>query len=113
MYYYYYYYLLGCDCDVFYSTGNCSEGTGLCECRKEYQEPNCDSCSFGYFGFPECKPCECFQNGTRGYHCEARGGACACKPNFGGKFCYQCAEGFYDFPNCLRKFLSAVFLLFC
>ncbi|KAK6627792.1 hypothetical protein RUM44_010271 [Polyplax serrata] len=90
-----------CQCDVYYSTGNCAEGTGQCECRKEYQEPKCDSCSFGYFGYPDCKPCECFQNGTRGYFCEAQGGACPCKPNFGGKFCYQCAEGFYDFPNCL------------
>lgn len=96
-----FYFILGCNCDVFYSTGNCAEGTGKCECREEFQEPNCDSCSFGYFDYPNCKPCECFLNGTRGYHCEAHGGACPCKPNYSGKFCKECADGYYDFPNCL------------
>ncbi|KAL0280200.1 UNVERIFIED_CONTAM: hypothetical protein PYX00_001570 [Menopon gallinae] len=90
-----------CQCDVYYSTGNCAEGTGKCECRKEYQEPKCDSCSFGYFGYPDCKPCECFLNGTRGYHCEVKDGACPCKPNYFGKFCNSCAAGYYGFPNCL------------
>lgn len=82
----------GCKCDVFYSTGNCAEGTGQCECRPEYQSPSCDSCSFGHFGYPDCRKCECNLNGTEGYQCE---GPCSCKPNFGGNFCEHCADGFY------------------
>lgn len=86
---------------MFYSTGNCAEETGVCECRKEFQPPNCDSCSYGYFGFPDCKPCECHLNGTQGYHCEAKNGYCPCKPNYSGNYCKNCAEGYYGFPDCL------------
>ncbi|XP_050541070.1 laminin subunit alpha [Daktulosphaira vitifoliae] len=89
-----------CDCNHFYSTGNCSEGFGKCECKPAYAAPDCKSCSEGYYDYPECKPCECFPEGTRGKQCENNGGMCPCKQNFGGQFCYQCAEGFYDFPEC-------------
>lgn len=33
-----------CQCDSRFTTGNCFEGTGLCECRVNYQSPNCDEC---------------------------------------------------------------------
>eukprot|EP00102_Acyrthosiphon_pisum_P016424 XP_008187385.2 PREDICTED: laminin subunit alpha [Acyrthosiphon pisum] len=89
-----------CNCDHFYSTGNCSEGFGKCECKAAYAAPDCDRCSEGYYGYPDCKPCECFLDGTRGRQCENTGGQCPCKQNFGGKFCYQCADGFYNFPQC-------------
>ncbi|KAL3275284.1 hypothetical protein HHI36_020052 [Cryptolaemus montrouzieri] len=89
-----------CDCDNFYSTGNCSEGTGKCECRKEFSPPDCDSCSFGYFGYPNCKPCECFLNGTINLQCESKNGNCNCLPNFGGEYCKECAPGYYNFPEC-------------
>ena len=93
-----------CECNYFYSTGNCAEGSGKCECKKEFTEPDCDSCSFGYFDYPNCKPCECHVNGTRGFHCEADGGQCPCKPNYSGKFCDSCSEGFYKFPECLGTY---------
>ncbi|KAK9686926.1 Laminin N-terminal (Domain VI), partial [Popillia japonica] len=92
--------LLACNCDVFYSTGNCEEGSGRCECRKEFTPPNCDSCSFGYYDFPDCKPCDCFLNGTYGLQCEANDGQCPCKVNFGGKFCKECSANYYNFPEC-------------
>ncbi|XP_051171945.1 laminin subunit alpha [Leptopilina boulardi] len=90
-----------CDCNHFFSTGNCAESTGKCECRPEYQAPNCDSCSYGYFGYPNCRPCECHLNGTDGYHCEAIEGSCPCKPNYAGHYCNLCAEGYFNFPECL------------
>lgn len=92
-----------CECGVFYSTGNCSEGFGKCECKPAYAAPDCDRCSEGYYGYPDCKPCDCFLEGTRNGQCENKGGQCPCKQNFGGKVCYQCADGFYDFPKCKRK----------
>ncbi|XP_054277134.1 laminin subunit alpha [Macrosteles quadrilineatus] len=90
-----------CQCNDHRYTGNCEEGSGICECRVEYLAPNCDDCSYGYFGYPNCRPCECFLNGTRSYVCEAQGGQCPCKPNFGGKLCRECSPGFYGFPECL------------
>ncbi|CAG9821860.1 unnamed protein product [Phaedon cochleariae] len=91
-----------CQCDKFYSTGNCAEGSGRCECRKEFTPPNCDKCSFGYYGYPDCKPCECFLNGTTELQCSARDGGCSCLPNFGGTFCKECAPGYFNFPECTR-----------
>ncbi|XP_029032401.2 laminin subunit alpha [Osmia bicornis bicornis] len=90
-----------CQCDVFYSTGNCADATGKCECRKEYTAPDCDSCSFGYYGYPNCVPCQCHLNGTDGNYCEAIDGSCPCKPNYAGHYCNLCAEGYYNFPECL------------
>ncbi|CAG9836790.1 unnamed protein product [Diabrotica balteata] len=89
-----------CQCDIFYSTGNCAEGSGRCECRKEFVPPNCDSCSFGYYGYPNCKPCECYLNGTLELQCAPSQGECTCKSNFGGKYCKECAPGFFNFSQC-------------
>ncbi|SPP85142.1 laminin subunit alpha [Drosophila guanche] len=90
-----------CQCDFFYSTGHCEEETGNCECRAAFQPPNCDSCAYGYYGYPNCRECECNLNGTNGYHCEAESGQqCPCKINFAGSYCKQCAEGYYGFPEC-------------
>ncbi|XP_060535680.1 laminin subunit alpha [Cylas formicarius] len=89
-----------CQCDVFYSTGNCAEGSGRCECRKQYNPPNCDSCSFGYFDYPRCRECECFLNGTLDLQCSAKDGTCTCRPNYGGDYCKQCSPGYYNFPEC-------------
>uniref|UniRef100_A0A1B0CH53 Netrin axonal chemotropic factor n=1 Tax=Lutzomyia longipalpis TaxID=7200 RepID=A0A1B0CH53_LUTLO len=89
-----------CNCNYHYATGNCEEGTGRCECRKEFQPPNCDACSYGHFGYPDCRPCTCNLNGTEGYYCEPHHGTCPCKANFAGQFCEKCAEGYYNFPEC-------------
>ncbi|XP_037946379.1 laminin subunit alpha-like [Teleopsis dalmanni] len=89
-----------CNCEFFYSTGHCEEETGRCECRKAFQPPNCDSCAYGYYGYPNCRECDCYLLGTEGHHCEAVNGECPCKVNFAGHYCKQCAEGFYAFPEC-------------
>ncbi|XP_053667229.1 laminin subunit alpha [Anopheles marshallii] len=89
-----------CDCNHFYSTGNCEEETGRCECRAEFEPPLCDSCSYGHFGYPNCRQCECNLNGTIGYYCEAVDGTCPCKHNFDGPHCKQCAKEYYGFPDC-------------
>nr|AAA28662.1 laminin A chain [Drosophila melanogaster] len=90
-----------CQCDYFFSTGHCEEETGNCECRAAFQPPSCDSCAYGYYGYPNCRECECNLNGTNGYHCEAESGQqCPCKINFAGAYCKQCAEGYYGFPEC-------------
>lgn len=89
-----------CNCDLKFSTGNCAEGTGKCECKENFLEPNCDECSYGYTGYPECKPCDCFRNGTLNQVCEIKAGQCACLPAFTGQTCRSCAEGYFGFPTC-------------
>lgn len=93
-------YLSACNCDNYYSTGNCAEGSGQCECKPQFQAPHCDSCSFGYYDYPLCKPCDCHLNGTRDLQCEAKDGQCPCRHNYGGKFCKECADTFFNFPEC-------------
>lgn len=90
-----------CVCDPQFSTGSCAEETGQCECRPEFLPPYCSSCNLGYYGYPNCRPCDCHLNGTRGTICEVGGGQCPCKPNYTGKNCDRCARDFYGFPDCL------------
>ena len=99
---------VACACDSFYSTGNCEEGSGRCECKPNYLSPDCNQCSEGYYDYPTCRPCDCNSNGTREAICEVGGGQCPCKHNFAGTNCDKCAEGFYNFPQCLCKSLSII-----
>ncbi|XP_076315805.1 laminin subunit alpha-like [Tachypleus tridentatus] len=90
-----------CHCDLTFSTGNCADGNGQCECRPEFLPPYCDQCNIGYYGYPQCRPCDCNVNGTEENVCEVGGGQCPCKPNYTGKNCNKCARGYYGFPDCL------------
>src|SRR5699024_9700142 len=36
-------------------------------------------CSYGFYGFPECRECDCYRNGTLGNICELTTGECPCK----------------------------------
>lgn len=68
-----------CQCDLNYSTGNCTEGNGLCECKKNFKPPYCNECNYGYFGYPHCIECHCFPNGTFGNVCQLETGECPCR----------------------------------
>lgn len=97
-----------CNCNYFYSTGNCAEGTGQCECRPAFLPPYCDQCNEGYYDYPNCKPCDCFQQGTEGGVCQVGGGQCPCKNNYVGLNCDQCAPNYYKLPDCLDCECNAV-----
>ncbi|XP_071835637.1 laminin subunit alpha-like isoform X2 [Apostichopus japonicus] len=90
-----------CDCDPYFSTGNCAPVTGQCECKPQFTGPDCDQCNDGYYDFPSCKPCDCNVNGTADKTCQANGGQCPCKPNYFGQNCDLCAPGYYNFPECI------------
>ncbi|KRZ28597.1 Laminin-like protein epi-1 [Trichinella pseudospiralis] len=90
-----------CQCDSPFFDGNCAPDTGKCFCKNRFQQPNCDACSFGHYNFPECKPCECFVNGTTDALCSPdHVGHCHCKENFGGLLCRECRPGYFGFPAC-------------
>ena len=96
-----------CNCTESYHTGNCASETGVCECRKNFNSPNCDSCAFGYIDYPTCRPCDCYIQGTTSEQCEftkvqeeKSEKKCPCKENYAGSECRKCAPKYYAFPNC-------------
>lgn len=93
-----------CQCDPRIHNGSCAPGTGKCYCRPEFQEPDCNPCAYGFTGFPVCKPCQCFRNGTEDELCQPNNlrDPCPCKPEYSGRSCNACSEGHYGFPNCKK-----------
>jgi laminin alpha 3/5 len=40
--------------------------SGECECKPAFMgAKDCSACADGFYDYPECKPCDCFANGTR------------------------------------------------
>ena len=60
-------------------------------------------CNIGFYGYPDCIPCDCDFYGTEDNICTVGGGNCPCKPNFDGQKCDMCLLGFYNFPECVGK----------
>ncbi|WAR24784.1 LAMA-like protein [Mya arenaria] len=107
-----------CQCDLHYHLDECEDDTGRCLCREEYTGLNCDSCAVGYYGYPDCIPCDCDINGTEGEVCHVNGacgcdqigsvddycaveeGQCRCRSNYGSRNCSECADGYFNFPDC-------------
>ena len=67
-----------CDCDPYGSLdNNCDPLTGQCACKSDYNGTQCDSCLFGFYGFPDCSLCLCSVEGTKPESCN-EDGACSC-----------------------------------
>ena len=71
---------LPCDCD---STGVtdagslCDTATGNCSCLPNRSGRRCDECKPGYYGYPNCRKCDCNEAGSTG--CDPVTGRCICK----------------------------------
>ncbi|KAG9345889.1 hypothetical protein JZ751_009045 [Albula glossodonta] len=76
-----------CECDPNGSLGElCDQVSGRCPCRPEAAGRRCDQCQPGYFGFPQCRPCQC--NGMAD-HCDPVTGVClGCRDYSTGPNCY-------------------------
>ncbi|OZC11109.1 laminin EGF-like protein [Onchocerca flexuosa] len=83
-----------CLCDLAKYTGDCEDETARCICKPQFTGVNCDRCAPGHYSPPECKPCDCFLNGTLDDTCLPVNGHCPCKNNYGGIFCQVCAPGY-------------------
>ena len=91
-----------CQCNPMIHNGSCAAGTGKCYCRPEFKEPDCNPCAYGFTGYPECKPCHCFPNGTENELCQPDDLTipCPCKVEYSGRHCNSCSEGHFGYPDC-------------
>ncbi|XP_036961278.1 laminin subunit alpha-5 isoform X1 [Acanthopagrus latus] len=75
-----------CAChEVGAESDTCEQFGGQCSCRPNVIGRDCSMCATGYWGFPNCRPCNC---GTR--LCEPVTGDCICPPRTLRPECTQC-----------------------
>ncbi|XP_039999564.1 laminin subunit alpha-3-like isoform X2 [Xiphias gladius] len=94
----------GCECSpngINADAGpDCEHITGQCSCKPRIGGRQCDRCAAGYYGFPDCVPCNCNQGGVTPDVCHADTGRCLCRRNVAGVRCDTCREGsFYFDPS--------------
>lgn len=91
---------LPCNCDYEGSTSfECDPFGGQCQCKPNIIGRQCDACRTGFYGFPDCKPCDCPSKSL----CEKDTGACICPPHVVGDRCDKCEPysfGFDQFFGC-------------
>lgn len=87
---------LPCNCDYEGSTSfECDPFGGQCQCKSNIIGRTCDACRTGYYGFPDCKPCDCPSSSL----CERDTGACICPPHVTGEKCDKCEPYSYGFDH--------------
>lgn len=77
---------LSCDCNNEGSTSFiCEPFGGQCRCKDNVIGRTCTQCRTGYYGFPNCRECNC-PSGL----CDDRTGQCMCPPRVTGAKCDVC-----------------------
>ncbi|MGH0126894.1 UNVERIFIED_CONTAM: hypothetical protein FKN15_034351 [Acipenser sinensis] len=86
-----------CECNPQGSSNSfCHVETGQCQCIPGAYGRQCERCLPGYWGFPNCRPCNC--NGHTD-HCDPQTGECVgCKDQTTGRTCDRCLTGYYGNP---------------
>ncbi|XP_072098440.1 laminin subunit alpha-5 isoform X1 [Mobula birostris] len=64
---------------------SCDPYGGQCSCRPNVIGRDCSRCAIGYYGFPNCRPCDCGQR-----LCEEVTGHCICPPRTVRPECITC-----------------------
>ncbi|XP_056280789.1 laminin subunit beta-1b isoform X2 [Pseudoliparis swirei] len=87
-----------CGCDPLGSVSAfCHEATGQCECVPGATGRQCAHCLPGFWGFPQCRPCQC--NG-HSESCHPQTGECrGCRDFTGGHHCDRCLGGYHGDPE--------------
>uniref|UniRef100_A0A8C2ZML6 Laminin subunit alpha-5 n=1 Tax=Cyclopterus lumpus TaxID=8103 RepID=A0A8C2ZML6_CYCLU len=72
---------------------NCDTFSGQCRCKDNVVGRKCDRCAPGFYGYPNCRLCDCNEAGTEEEVCDSFTGQCLCKENVQGSRCDQCRVG--------------------
>lgn len=85
---------LPCQCNFEGSYSfECDQFGGQCSCKPGVIGRQCNRCKTGYFGFPNCKPCDCPSTAL----CDPVTGSCICPPRVTGSRCDQCVSNTYGY----------------
>lgn len=85
---------LPCNCDIDGTTSfECEKFGGQCPCKPNIIGRRCEICKTGFYGFPDCKPCNCPSTAI----CEPERGECICPSKVTGEKCDQCEIGTYGY----------------
>lgn len=79
-----------CDCAEASNSTQCDDHSGDCACKFGVTGRQCDRCLPGYWNYPECKPCSCNTDYSRGFGCNPSTGQCECLRNVVGERCDAC-----------------------
>ncbi|KAG2461856.1 LAMA5 protein, partial [Polypterus senegalus] len=91
-------------------TGNsCDIESGQCRCKINIIGRQCDRCSSGFYGYPNCRRCQCNEAGTEADSCDPVTGQCHCKENVEGLRCDQCKAGTFHLDTTNPKGCTSCF----
>uniref|UniRef100_T1KF65 Laminin subunit alpha n=1 Tax=Tetranychus urticae TaxID=32264 RepID=T1KF65_TETUR len=86
-----------CGCNATGSYGyTCKPLGGQCNCKPNIIGRECKACRSGYYGFPDCKPCNCPKTVD---YCDSVTGECVCPKNVVGNNCDRCAPLAYGYDS--------------
>jgi len=87
---------LPCACDYEGSTSfECEQFGGQCSCKANIIGRQCEACKTGFYGFPNCQPCDCPSTAI----CEKETGECICPPRVTGDRCDKCVPYTFGFDQ--------------
>lgn len=87
---------LPCSCNTEGSKSyECEQFGGQCQCKANIVGRQCEACKTGYYGFPDCKPCDCPSTAV----CDKQTGECHCPPRVTGEKCDQCVPYTFGFDQ--------------
>ena len=87
-----------CKCSIQGSKSyECESFGGQCPCKPNVIGRQCTRCKTGFYGFPDCKQCNCPSTA----YCHPRTGKCICPPKVTGDKCDQCMIHTYGYDQYL------------
>ncbi|XP_058846993.1 LOW QUALITY PROTEIN: laminin subunit alpha-5-like [Acipenser ruthenus] len=87
----------------------CNIENGQCKCKDKIIGRQCDRCAAGFYGYPNCRQCECSEAGTEDDICDSVTGQCHCKENVEGPRCGQCRVGTFHLDPANPKGCTSCF----